>query len=60
MVSHLRRASNNERGAALLMMAFVLFVLLGAAAMTVDFGWLFWQSLEIQHAADASALAGVV
>jgi Flp pilus assembly protein TadG len=42
------------------MMSFVLFVLLGSAAMAVDFGWLFWQSIEIQHAADAAGLAGVV
>jgi hypothetical protein len=28
--------------------------------MAVDLGWLYWQSLEIQHGADAAALAGVV
>jgi hypothetical protein len=28
--------------------------------MAVDLGWLLWQSIEIQHGADASALAGVV
>ena len=42
------------------LMAIMLIVLLGAAAMAVDLGWLFWQSIEIQHGADAAALAGVV
>ncbi len=41
-------------------MAILLVVLMGAAAMAVDLGWLFWQSIEIQHGADAAALAGVV
>ena len=40
-------------------MAILLVVLMGAAAMAVDLGWLFWQSIEIQHGADAAALAGV-
>jgi Flp pilus assembly protein TadG len=39
-------------------MAIVLVVLMGAAAMAVDLGWLYYQSLEIQHGADAAALAG--
>ncbi|MCH8130817.1 MAG: hypothetical protein IIC70_13095, partial [Acidobacteria bacterium] len=39
---------------------FDIVVLMGAAAMAVDLGWLFWQSIEIQHGADAAALAGVV
>ncbi len=42
------------------MMAFFLVVLMGAAGMAIDLGWLFWQSVEIQHGADAAALAGVV
>ena len=41
-------------------MAIMLVVLLSAAAMAVDLGWLFWQSIEIQHGADAAALAGVI
>ena len=50
----------NERGAVLPMMALMLVVLMGSAAMAVDLGWLFWQSIEIQHGADAAALAGVI
>ncbi len=42
------------------MMAFFLVVLMGAAAMAIDLGWLLWQSVEIQHGADAAARAGVV
>ena len=41
-------------------MAIMMFVLIGVVAMAVDLGWLFWQSIEIQHGADASALSGVV
>jgi Putative Flp pilus-assembly TadE/G-like len=41
-------------------MAIMLIVLLGAAGLTVDLGWLYWNSLEIQHGADTAALAGVV
>ena len=52
--------SNDQRGAIMPLMAIMLIVLLGAAAMAVDLGWLFWQSIEIQHGADAAALAGVV
>ena len=41
-------------------MAIMMFVLLGAAAMAVDLGWLYWNSIDIQHGADAAALAGVI
>jgi hypothetical protein len=41
------------------MMAIMLVVLIGSAAMAVDLGWLYWQSVEIQHGADAAALSGV-
>ncbi|GMQ85586.1 MAG: hypothetical protein BMS9Abin07_1153 [Acidimicrobiia bacterium] len=53
-------AERGERGAVLVLMAIFLAVLMGAAAMAVDLGWLFWQSIEIQHGADSAALAGVV
>ncbi len=50
----------NERGAVLPMMALMLVVFMGSVAMAVDLGWLYWQSIEIQHGADAAALAGVI
>jgi len=59
-VSDADRSERTERGAVLPLMAIVLVVLLGTAAMAVDLGWLLWQSIEIQHGADAAALAGVV
>jgi len=49
-----------DRDAILPLMAIMLMVLIGAAAMAVDLGWLFWQSIEIQHGADAAALSGVI
>jgi hypothetical protein len=42
------------------LMALLLVVLMGSAAMAVDLGWLYWQSIEIQQGADSAALAGVV
>ena len=48
------------RGAILPLMAIIFVVLLGTAAMAVDLGWMFWNSIEIQHGADAAALSGVV
>ena len=51
---------DEQRGAILPLIAIVLMVLMGAAAMAVDLGWLYWQSLEVQRGADAAALAGVV
>lgn len=59
-MSALEQAEGNQRGAVLPLMAILLVVLMGAAAMAVDLGWLYWQSIEIQHGADAAALAGVV
>jgi len=49
-----------QRGAILPIMALLLVVLLGVAGFAVDLGWLFWNSIEIQHGADAAALGGVV
>ncbi|GMQ84439.1 MAG: hypothetical protein BMS9Abin07_0003 [Acidimicrobiia bacterium] len=59
-VDRMSASGDDQRGAILPLMAIMLVVLLGAAAMAVDLGWLYWQSIEIQHGADASALAGVV
>jgi Flp pilus assembly protein TadG len=41
-------------------MALMLVVLLGVAGFVVDLGWLYWNSIEIQHGADAAALSGVI
>lgn len=65
MTSRLRRrwdllVDGRERGATLVVGAMLLLVLMGAAAMSVDFGWLFLNARRTQQAADAAALAGVV
>ena len=49
-----------SRGSVLITAAALLVVLMGAAAMSVDFGWLFLNGRRTQHAADAAALAGVL
>lgn len=49
-----------QRGAILPLMALILLVLIGMAGLVVDLGWLFWNSIEVQHGADAAALGGVV
>ena len=48
------------RGQVLVMFVGSLLVLLGMAALVVDVSWLWANSLRVQRAADAAALAGVV
>jgi Flp pilus assembly protein TadG len=49
---------NRESGYGLVFAAFGLIVLLGAAGMSVDFGYLRYQRRLLQSAADSAALAG--
>jgi Flp pilus assembly protein TadG len=49
---------NRESGYGLVFAAFGLVVLLGAAGMSVDFGYLRYQRRLLQSAADSAALAG--
>lgn len=51
---------SRERGAVLILTAAMLIVLMGAAAMGTDLGWLYLNGRRTQQAADAAALAGVV
>jgi hypothetical protein len=55
-----REVLDEQRGAIMLVMALLLVVLLGVAGFAVDLGWLLWNSIEVQHGADAAALSGVV
>ena len=41
-------------------MAALVVVLLDVVGFAVDLGWAFWNRQEIQHGADAAALAGVI
>ena len=50
----------DERGTVIPIVAVCLSVLIGFAAMVIDLGWLFVVRSELQNAADAGALAGVV
>ncbi len=49
---------NRESGYGLIFAAFGLIVLLGAAGLSVDFGYLRYQRRLLQSAADSAALAG--
>ena len=57
---HLRGRLAEERGVALILITLLLVVFMGMAAFAIDLGWLYFNSLEIQHGADAGALAGVI
>lgn len=48
------------RGQVLIIFAFLLTILLGMAAFVVDLAWIWSNQLQVQRAADAGALAGVV
>ena len=51
---------SDESGFSLVMVAMMVTVLVAMAAFAVDFGWLYWNGIKIQHGADAAALSGVV
>ncbi|MDJ0962539.1 MAG: pilus assembly protein TadG-related protein [Acidimicrobiia bacterium] len=55
-----RFTAERSRGSVMITGAAILVVLMGAAAMSVDYGWLFLNGKRTQHAADAAALAGVI
>src|SRR5918995_341854 len=48
----------NERGATLVMVAMMVFMLLGMGALSIDYGMVKTAEAEAQRAADAGALAG--
>ena len=50
----------DERGVVAVIAALMLTALVGMAALVVDLGWLYVVRGELQNAADAGALAGVV
>ena len=54
------RMERGERGAVLILVAASLTVLMGMAALAIDYGWLFYSQLNARKAAEAAALAGVV
>lgn len=52
------RAKYNQRGAVLVMVAILMIVFIGIAALALDIGHLYVVRNELQNAADAGALAG--
>ena len=53
-----RRALSGERGVTLVMMALMMFLILGMSALVVDYGMIKATKAEAQRAMDAAALAG--
>ncbi|MGD2102851.1 MAG: pilus assembly protein TadG-related protein [Acidimicrobiia bacterium] len=51
---------NEDKGAALPLIASMIVVLIGLSAFAIDLGWLYLNSSQVQRAADSAALAGVV
>lgn len=60
VTSRIKAWLNDDRGAALPLVAGMLVLLLGMAAFAVDLGWLYLNGGRLQRAADSAALAGVV
>jgi uncharacterized membrane protein len=56
----LRGAPANQRGAVTVVVAVSMVVLLGFAALAVDYGYLAYSQRRLQSATDAAALAGAV
>ena len=53
-----KRALSGERGVTLVMMALMMFLVLGMSALVVDYGMIKAAKAEAQRAMDAAALAG--
>ena len=57
MIKILSSLRKDDRGQALILVALSMVVLIGVAALSVDYGYLAWQKRDLQNAADAAALA---
>ncbi|MEX0864654.1 MAG: pilus assembly protein TadG-related protein [Acidimicrobiia bacterium] len=60
MKARLLRLTGEERGAALMLVALGLVLLMGMAAFGTDLAWFYLNTSRVQRAADAASLAGVV
>lgn len=56
----IRKAWKRESGAAMAIVASMLVVLMGVAALSADVAWFYLNASRIQRSADAAALGGVV
>lgn len=60
VVDRLRELSREQSGVVLILVALMLPIFMGMVGFGVDFGWLYWNGVKIQHGADAAALSGVI
>jgi len=58
MKKHLKKIVQNEDGAILVLVALMMFFIMGFAALVIDVGMLYQTKAKLQNAADAAALAG--
>ena len=58
LLCHRSCSQANQKGAVIVMVAILMVVLIGCAALAVDVGYLYVARTELQRAADAGALAG--
>lgn len=56
----LKKLMKNEDGAVVIIVALMMTVLMGFAALAIDIGFMYNQRRALQNAADAGALAGVL
>jgi hypothetical protein len=57
-IRRLLRRLANRRGAAIIFVAFALFMLIAMAGLAIDVGYIYTVRNELQNAADSAALAG--
>ncbi|MGB5379529.1 MAG: pilus assembly protein TadG-related protein [Acidimicrobiia bacterium] len=60
LLSRIADVRREQSGVSVVLVALMMSVLLGMAAFAVDFGWIYWNVIKIQHGADAAALSGVI
>lgn len=60
MERQLKKLHNSEKGQALILVALILTVLLGFAAISIDYGMLSLEKRNLQNMADAAALSGAM
>ncbi len=59
-IARLRGRNSDERGQVLALFVLLSVVIIGAVAIVIDISWFWSNSLKVQRAADAAALAGAI
>lgn len=55
-----KKVINNEQGAVMILIAFMIVVLMGFTALVIDIGMVYAEHIRLSNACDAAALAGSV